>query len=495
MSKYIMVIDEGTTGKRGILFDKEFKIVSQDYQELIQYTPDNIRVEHDASEIYNKSVEVCKGAMQKIGATAEDISCIGIATQRNTCVIWDKNTGEPLYHAIVWQDTRTGDVAEKLKENGGEEKILRETGKVIAPHNNGLILKWCMENVPEVKEAIEKETALYGTMDTWLIWKLTEGKTHAVACSNASSSGCVNVQKGVWNEEFIQNLGVPLKLFPTIASEASEYGVTKVFGKEIPITGAIADQQSALFAQGCLEAGTMKCTNGTGSFMDITIGNTCKIASGGVDNLIAWKLNDTLTYMVEGFVSVTGSAVQWLRDGLKIIRSSGEIEALAASVPDTNGVYFVPALVGLTSPHNDPSARGTIIGITRGTTDAHIARATLECIAFGIKDILDVVEKECEVKIDRINVDGGASQNNLLLQMLADYCNADVARPDTLEATALGAALMAALSINQISLEDVKHILTPDAVFHPQMDATLREERYSIWKEAVDRSLKWIKYA
>lgn len=496
MSKYIMVIDEGTTGTRGILFDKEFKIVSQDYQELIQYTPDNIRVEHDASEIYNKSVEVCKGAMQKIGATAEDISCIGIATQRNTCVIWDKNTGEPLYHAIVWQDTRTGDVvAEKLKENGGEEKILRETGKVIAPHNNGLILKWCMENVPEVKEAIEKETALYGTMDTWLIWKLTEGKTHAVACSNASSSGCVNVQKGVWNEEFIQNLGVPLKLFPTIASEASEYGVTKVFGKEIPITGAIADQQSALFAQGCLEAGTMKCTNGTGSFMDITIGNTCKIASGGVDNLIAWKLNDTLTYMVEGFVSVTGSAVQWLKDGLKIIRSSGEIEALAASVPDTNGVYFVPALVGLTSPHNDPSARGTIIGITRGTTDAHIARATLECIAFGIKDILDVVEKECEVKIDRINVDGGASQNNLLLQMLADYCNADVARPDTLEATALGAALMAALSINQISLEDVKHILTPDAVFHPQMDATLREERYSIWKEAVDRSLKWIKYA
>lgn len=285
MSKYIMVIDEGTTGTRGILFDKEFKIVSQDYQELIQYTPDNIRVEHDASEIYNKSVEVCKGAMQKIGATAEDISCIGIATQRNTCVIWDKNTGEPLYHAIVWQDTRTGDVAEKLKENGGEEKILRETGKVIAPHNNGLILKWCMENVPEVKEAIEKETALYGTMDTWLIWKLTEGKTHAVACSNASSSGCVNVQKGVWNEEFIQNLGVPLKLFPTIASEASEYGVTKVFGKEIPITGAIADQQSALFAQGCLEAGTMKCTNGTGSFMDITIGNTCKIASGGVDKL------------------------------------------------------------------------------------------------------------------------------------------------------------------------------------------------------------------
>ena len=492
MSKYIMVIDEGTTGTRGILFDEAFKIVSQDYQELTQYTPDNERVEHDASEIYSKSVEVCKGAMEKIGATAEDIRCIGIATQRNTCVIWDKNTGEPLYHAIVWQDTRTGEVAEKLKENGG---ILHETGKVIAPHNNALILQWCMENVPKIKEAVEAGTALYGTMDTWLIWKMTKGKTHAVACSNASSSGCVDVQKGVWHEEFMQSLGVPLELFPTIVSEATDFGNTEVFGGSIPITGAIADQQSALFAQGCLEAGTMKCTNGTGSFMDITIGNTCKIATGGVDNLIAWKLNDTLTYMVEGFVSVTGSAVQWLRDGLKIIHSSSEIEELAASVPDTNGVYFVPALVGLTSPHNDPSARGTIIGITRGTTEAHIARATLECIAFGIKDILDVVEKECGVKIDRINVDGGASQNNLLLQMLADYCNADVARPDTLEATALGAALMAALRIGQISLEEVKHVLKPDEVFHPQMDAALREERYSIWKEAVGRSLKWIKYA
>lgn len=393
----------------------------------------------------------------------------------------------------VWLKTRNDSCANIDKNTRYLKGIVSDTTEISG--NWDVIGKIYEGIISRINEEIEKETALYGTMDTWLIWKLTEGKTHAVACSNASSSGCVNVQKGVWNEEFIQNLGVPLKLFPTIASEASEYGVTKVFGKEIPITGAIADQQSALFAQGCLEAGTMKCTNGTGSFMDITIGNTCKIASGGVDNLIAWKLNDTLTYMVEGFVSVTGSAVQWLRDGLKIIRSSGEIEALAASVPDTNGVYFVPALVGLTSPHNDPSARGTIIGITRGTTDAHIARATLECIAFGIKDILDVVEKECEVKIDRINVDGGASQNNLLLQMLADYCNADVARPDTLEATALGAALMAALSINQISLEDVKHILTPDAVFHPQMDATLREERYSIWKEAVDRSLKWIKYA
>ena len=495
MKEYIMALDQGTTSSRCILFDHAGKIVTMAQKEFTQIYPQPGWVEQNPREIWSSQMSVAIEAMANIGASSKNIRAIGITNQRETTIVWDKKTGEPVYNAIVWQCRRTAEQIDELKEKGYGPMLQKRTGLVPDAYFSASKIAWILDHVKGAREAAEKGELLFGTVDTWLIWKLTEGKTHAVACSNASSSGCVNVQKGVWNEEFIQNLGVPLKLFPTIASEASEYGVTKVFGKEIPITGAIADQQSALFAQGCLEAGTMKCTNGTGSFMDITIGNTCKIASGGVDNLIAWKLNDTLTYMVEGFVSVTGSAVQWLRDGLKIIRSSGEIEALAASVPDTNGVYFVPALVGLTSPHNDPSARGTIIGITRGTTDAHIARATLECIAFGIKDILDVVEKECEVKIDRINVDGGASQNNLLLQMLADYCNADVARPDTLEATALGAALMAALSINQISLEDVKHILTPDAVFHPQMDATLREERYSIWKEAVDRSLKWIKYA
>ena len=494
MSKYVMVIDEGTTGTRGILFDDTFKIVAQDYQEITQYTPENGYVEHDAAEIYQKSVEVCKGAMEKAGATAADISCIGITNQRNTCVVWDKNTGEPLYHAIVWQDVRTGVKVEELKKDGGEEKILQATGKIIGPHCSALILRWYLDNVPAIKKAVEEGTALYGTMDTWLIWKLTGGKIHAVSYSNASSSGCVDIHKGIWNEEFLKELDVPVSLFPVIQSESSDFGATDVFGAAVPITGAIADQQSALFAQGCLEAGSMKCTNGTGSFMDITIGNQCKIAHGGLDNLIAWKLGDEITYAVEGFVSVTGSAVQWLRDGLKVIKKSSDIEALADSVPDTNGVYFVPALVGLTSPHNDPFARGLIIGITRGTTEAHIARATLECIAFGIKDILDVVEKECDIKIDKINVDGGASENDLLLQILSDYCNATVARPDTLEATALGAALMASLYIGKIKLEDVKTVLSPDSVFEPKMEEGIRQERSSIWKEAVERSLHWMKH-
>lgn len=376
MGKYVLVIDEGTTGTRALIFDSGFNIAAQAYQEFTQYTPQENMVEHDAMEIYAKSVGVCREAIEMAGLSSDDIACMGITNQRNTCVIWDKNTGEPLYNAIVWQDSRTGQAVDAIKQTEWAEKILQETGKVIAPHNNALIIKWYMDNVPEIKEKIENGEALYGTMDTWMIWKLTGGKTHAVSCSNASSSGCIDLRTGEWHKEFLDYIGVPEDIFPVIQSESSDYGTTDLFGSAIPITGAVADQQSALFAQGCLEPGTMKCTNGTGSFMDINIGSEFNIASGGVDNLIAWKLGDTITYAVEGFVSVTGSAVQWLRDGLKIIRKSSDIEALAASVPDTNGVYFVPALVGLTTPHNDPFARGMLIGITRGTTEAHIARAT-----------------------------------------------------------------------------------------------------------------------
>lgn len=494
MGKYVLVIDEGTTGTRALIFDSEFKIIAHAYQEFTQYTPQENMVEHDALEIYGKSVGVCREAIEKAQITCSDIACMGITNQRNTCLLWDKNTGEPLYNAIVWQDSRTGAQVEAIKQTKWNNKILQETGKVIAPHNDGLIVKWIMDNVPGAKDRVKSGNVLYGTMDTWLIWKLTGGKTHAISCSNASSSGCIDIRTGTWHQRFLEYLGVPLSIFPTIQSESSNYGTTAIFGEPIAITGAIADQQSALFAQGCLTPGTMKCTNGTGSFMDINIGNTCKIASGGVDNLIAWKLGDTLTYMVEGFVSVTGSAVQWLRDGLKCIEKSSDIEALAASVPDTNGVYFVPALVGLTTPHNDPFARGMIIGLTRGTTQAHIARATLECIAFGIKDILDVVENECGIKIEEIKIDGGASENNLLVQMLADYCDAKVTRPNTLEATSLGAALMAALYVDMITLDGIKDVLKADSVFEPKINIALRNTRSQEWKEATKRSLNWIKH-
>ena len=494
MKNYVLVIDEGTTGTRALIFDKDFNIVSQCYEEFTQYTPSADKVEHDAMEIYDKSVRMCKEAMLSGGVAPEEIAAIGITNQRATCLVWDKNTGVPLYNAIVWQDNRTAALCQKINDSEWGEKARKATGWTVAPVYSSLMLHWYLENVPEIKEKIDRGEALYGTMDTWMIWKLSGGKTHAVSCANASSSGCIDLRTGEWHKEFLDYVGVPMDIFPVIQSESSDYGTTDLFGSAIPITGAVADQQSALFAQGCLEPGTMKCTNGTGSFMDINIGSKFNIASGGVDNLIAWKLGDTITYAVEGFVSVTGSAVQWLRDGLKIIRKSSDIEALAASVPDTNGVYFVPALVGLTTPHNDPFARGMLIGITRGTTEAHIARATLECIAFGIKDILDVVERECNVKIEEIKIDGGASENNLLVQMLADYCDARVSRPDTLEATSLGAALMAALYVNMIGLEDVKNVLNTDQVFEPQIDPVLRDTRSLEWKEAVKRSLNWIRH-
>lgn len=490
---YTLVIDEGTTGTRALIFDQDFEVASQSYQEFTQYTPKENMVEHDAEEIYQKSVDVCQKALEKANLSAKDIRSIGITNQRNTCLVWDKKTGKPLYPAIVWQDTRTGGAAEKIKETKWGDKILQSTGKTIAPHNNGLILKWLLDNVPEVKEKVEKNEAIYGTMDTWLIWKLTNGQTHAVSYSNASSSGCFDLHKSTWDEELLDYLGVPLSIFPAIKSESADYGTTNVFDAPIKITGVIADQQSALFAQGCLDPGTMKCTNGTGSFMDINVGTEVNVVPGGVDNLVAWNLDGKITYMVEGFVSVTGSAVQWLRDGMKMFEKSDDIEALAASVPDTNGVYFVPALVGLTTPHNDPFARGMIIGLTRGATNAHVARATLECIAFGIKDILDVVEKGCNVKIEEIKVDGGASEDDLLVQMLADYCDAKVVRPNTLQATSLGAALMASLYVGAIDLEDVKTVLRSDSVFVPEIDPEVRDERYSMWQEAVRRSLNWIK--
>ena len=464
----ILVIDEGTTGTRAIIFDQQFQIVSQSYQEFTQYTPAENMVEHDAEEIYETSVKMCQKAMKEAGLTSDDIACIGITNQRNTAVLWDKNTGKPLYHALVWQDSRMGKECEQIKESPFFKELLETSGKVIAPHTNVLFLKWYMEHVPGVKEKIQTGELLFGTIDTWLVWKLTEGKVHATSYSNASSTGCMDVKKGTWYQKLFHYVDVPLSVFPEIRSESDNYGITTVLGGSIPINGVIADQQSALFAQGCISAGTVKCTNGTGSFLDINIGQEFKASPGGVDTLIAWNLNGISTYAVEGFAAVTGSAVQWLRDGLKIIKDAKEIEPLASSVPDTNGVYLVPALSGLMAPHQDPFARGLIIGLTRGTTDAHIARATLEAIAFSIKDILNIVEQN-GIKITEIKIDGGASKNNLLAQCLADYCDAEIVRPVSLEATALGAAYMAALYNNFIKIDDIRKAVQADSVFHPEM--------------------------
>jgi glycerol kinase len=495
MKQYIMVIDEGTTGTRGLIFDKTFQIVGSAYEEFTQYTPSEDKVEHDALEIYDKSVAMCKKALADAGLAAEDIAAIGITNQRATCVVWDKATGEPLYNAIVWQDNRTASDCQAINDGPWGEKARKATGWTVAPVYSSMMLKWYMENVPVIKEKISAGEALCGTIDTWLIWKLTAGKTHAVSYSNASVMGSLDLRTGAWYVDFLDYLGIPLSILPEVRRDSGDFGATdpSVFGAAIPICGAIADQHAALYAQGCRTQGTCKITNGTGSFLDINVGEECTISDQGLNTVIAWKIGDTTNYALEGYEGVTGSAVQWLRDGLQVIGKSAESEALARSVADTNGVYFVPALAGLSAPYHDPFARGTIFGITRGTTKAHIVRATLEGIAYRLKDILDAVEKESGVKMQKIRIDGGASKNDLLAQMMADMLDAQVDRPLSVEATSLGAAQMAGLAIGFWKEADFDESLTIEKSFTPSITPAQREEKYAGWQEAIKRTVGWMK--
>jgi len=493
MKKFVLVIDEGTTGTRALIFNEKFQIVAQSYEEFTQYTPSEDKVEHDALEIYNKSIKMCKQAIGEAMISPEDIACIGITSQRATCVVWDKKTGEPLYNAIVWQDTRTAGFCQELNAGDWGEKARKTTGWTLAPVYSSMMLNWYIKNVPTIKEKIEVGEALFGTIDTWLVWKLTGGKKHAVSYSNASVMGSLDLKTGEWYEEFLTFLGIDTTIFPEIITDAGDYGVTQkdIFGAEIPITGVIADQHAALFAQGCRTEGTGKITNGTGSFLDINVGNECVISDQGLNTVIAWKIGDEMTYALEGFESVTGSAVQWLRDGLEVITESGETEALARSVEDSNGVYFVPALAGLSAPYHDPYARGTIFGITRGTKKAHLVRATLEGIAFRLKDIMDVVEKESGVKMKAIRIDGGASKNNFLAQLMADMMDVQIDRPFSVEATSLGAAEMAGLYIGLWKEEDFEAALTIDKTFLPEISDEKRNKAYAGWQEAIKRSMNW----
>ena len=495
MSKYIMVIDEGTTGTRALLFDKDFNIAAQSYEEFTQYTPAEDKVEHDAMEIYDKSVAMCKNAMKEAGITADQIDSIGITNQRATCVVWDKNTGIPYYKAIVWQDARTSKDCDAINNSEWGEKARKATGWTVAPVYTSMMLKWYIENVPEIKEAIDKGDALIGTIDTWLIWKLTGGKTHAVAFSNASVMGSLDLSTGKWYTEFLDYLGIPVSIFPEVRNDSGSFGTTDpdIFGGEILIAGTIADQHAALFAQGCRTEGTADITNGTGSFLDINVGNNCVISDEGLNTVIAWKIGDEITYALEGYEAVTGSAIQWLRDGIKIIDASPETEDLALSVPDSNGVIFVPALTGLSAPYHDPFTRGTMFGLTRGTTRAHLARATLEGINFRLKDILNAVEKESGVKMQDVRIDGGASNNNFLAQNMADMLNVKVNRPASVEATSLGAAEMAALATGFWTLDEMDKALSIDRSFDPQIDEAERERRYTQWQDAIKRSIGWMK--
>jgi glycerol kinase len=494
-AQFILVIDEGTTGTRAVIVDRDSRIRASAYSEFTQFHPAPDRVEHDAEEIWQATLAMITKALADGDLTLSDIAAIGITNQRATTVVWDRASEDPIAPAIVWQDTRTADYIETIRE-AWADKAYAHTGWALAPVYSSLSLRWILENVPGARAKADAGQLAFGTIDSWLIHRLTGGKVHAIAASNASVTGSYDLTKGEWYGEWLDFLGVPLSMFPEVCDDSGDFGTTDpaVLGAAIPITGAIADQHAALFAQGCIEPGTVKCTHGTGTFLDMNVGPALAVGAAGLNTIIAWRIGESTTYGLEGYAAVTGAAVQWLRDGAHLIESSEETEALATAVADNGGVYFVPALTGLSAPYWDSYARGMIIGITRGTSREHLVRATLEGIVFATKDFLETMRKESGVSIGSIKVDGGASRNNFLMQFQADMLDAEVVRPINSEATSLGAAYMAGLAVGYWSSPaDCFAGQQVDRVFTPQMSADQRDRLYAEWTEAVRRSMGWAK--
>jgi glycerol kinase len=493
--QYVLVIDEGTTGTRAVIVDQASQMKGQAYREFTQYSPGPDRVEHDPEEIWQASLAMIHEALQQSGLTLRDITAIGISNQRATTVVWDRSSGEPLTRAIVWQDTRTADFIESIRDAWADRAYGR-TGWALAPVYSSLSLHWILEQVPGARARAEAGELAFGTIDSWLVHRLTGGRVHAIAASNASVTGSYDLIADNWYEDWLAFLGVPISMFPEVRDDSGDFGMTDpaVLGASIPITGAIADQHAGLFAQGCVEPGTVKCTHGTGTFLDMNIGPEVTISGHGLNTLIAWRRGGTTTYGLEGYAAVTGSAVQWLRDGAQLIADSAETAELATSVPDNGGVYFVPALTGLSAPYWDSYARGMIIGITRGTTRAHLARATLEGIVFATKDFLETMREDSGVPITSMKVDGGAARNDFLLQFQADMLGAEVVRPRNAEATSLGAAYMAGLATGYWrSVDECFAGQGVDRVFAPHMERDVRNRLYGEWTDAVHRCSGWAK--
>jgi glycerol kinase len=491
--KYILVLDEGTTGTRALIFDHNSQIKAQTYTEFTQHHPAPDRVEHDADEIWQATQKMMTQALNKANLKPTDIAAIGITNQRATTTVWDRETGKPITPTIVWQDTRTAGYIETIRDQWAE-KAYGHTGWALAPVYSSLSLRWILENVPEARKRAEAGDLAFGTIDSWLINKLTGGKVHAIAASNASVTGSYDLLGDEWYGEWLDFLGLPLAIFPEVRDDSGDFGVTDpdVFGAEIPITGAIGDQQAALFGQGCVGPGTVKCTHGTGTFLDMNIGPKVAISQNGLNTLIAWRMNGATIYGLEGYAAVTGSAVQWLRDGAEMIKESSDTEPLAASVSDNGGVYFVPALTGLSAPYWDSFARGMIIGITRGTTRAHIVRATIEGIVYATKDFLETMRKDSGVDISSIKVDGGAARNDFMMQFQADMLDAEVVRPNNPEATSLGAAYMAGLAVGYWdSAEACFKAQEIERLFKPSMAANDRDRLYAEWTKAIKRCMGW----
>ena len=496
MSKYIMALDAGTTSNRCILFNKKGQIISVAQKEFTQYFPKPGWVEHDANEIWSSQLGVAVEAMAKIDATANDIVAIGITNQRETTIVWDKNTGEPIYNAIVWQCRRTSQYCDKLKEKGLTEKFREKTGLIVDAYFSGTKLKWILDNVEGAREKAENGDLLFGTVETWLIWKLTKGKVHVTDYSNASRTLLFNIKELKWDDEILAELNIPKCILPEVKQSSEIYGYCdhSFLGGEIPISGAAGDQQAALFGQTCFNAGEAKNTFGTGCFMLMNTGETPVYSENGLVTTIAWGLDGKVNYALEGSIFVAGAAIQWLRDELRIIESAADSEHMANMVEDTNGCYVVPAFTGLGAPHWDQYARGAIVGLTRGVNKYHIVRATLESLAFQVNDVLEAMKVDSKIELESLKVDGGASQNNLLMQMQSDIINAPVKRPRCVETTAMGAAYLAGLAVGYWkSKEEVIKNWEIDKVFTPQICEENRTKKIKGWHKAVGCSYGWAK--
>ena len=496
MAKYIMALDAGTTSNRCILFNEKGEMCSVAQKEFTQYFPKPGWVEHDANEIWSTQLGVAVEAMAKIGAKAEDIAGIGITNQRETTIVWDKNTGEPIYHAIVWQCRRTSEYCDSLKEKGLTDKFREKTGLIIDAYFSGTKLKWILDNVEGAREKAEKGDLLFGTVETWLIWKLTKGQAHVTDYSNASRTLLFNIKDLTWDKEILEELNIPECMLPEAKPSSCVYGYSDAsfFGAPIPISGAAGDQQAALFGQTCFNAGEAKNTYGTGCFMLMNTGETPVYSKNGLVTTIAWGLDGKVNYALEGSIFVAGAAIQWLRDELKIIDSAADSEYMATKVKDTNGCYVVPAFTGLGAPHWDQYARGTIVGITRGVNKCHIIRATLESLAYQVNDVLQAMKADSGIELESLKVDGGASANNFLMQFQADMINAPVKRPMCVETTAMGAAYLAGLAVGYWeSKEDVIRNWAIDQTFEPAICDEERAEKINGWNKAVKYSFGWAK--
>ncbi|KIO76538.1 glycerol kinase [Pedobacter lusitanus] len=494
MEDYILALDQGTTSSRAIIFDHKGQIKSTAQKEFTQIFPQSGWVEHDPNEIWSTQASVAAEATVKMGINGSNIKAIGITNQRETTIVWDRKTGEPVYNAIVWQDRRTAEFCDQLKKEGKTDLVRAKTGLVIDSYFSGTKIKWILDNVEGARERADKGELAFGTVDSWLVWKFTRGHVHVTDITNASRTMLFNIRTQQWDDELLELLNIPKSMLPEVKQSSEIYGetTTTIFASKIPIAGIAGDQHAALFGQMCIEKAMVKNTYGTGCFMLMNIGDEFIESKNNLLTTVAWKINGKIQYAFEGSIFIGGAVVQWLRDGLGIIKKSSEVEKLAASVKDTQGVYFVPAFAGLGAPYWKPDARGTIVGLSRGTTSAHIALAALESIAYQTMDVLKAMQADAGMEIKELRVDGGATANDLLMQFQADLLNCKVIRPNVVETTALGAAYLAGLAVGfWDSVEEIQQLWKSEKEFVPSGDQAVIKKGIRDWKRAIHAAQSW----